>query len=224
MVRHAAIIAMAVAVSLAGPALAQDEINPSLEIVENELYAADFDTVARDAERVFLDDVHSRSWQVTINNGLGYSGDSGGAVLRIYDAGQDEKFIELGAGPPPDRALWVAVNIPDNEGYVPIYSITERGWSPSTNIIIAYTDRAGMTINNGQRIIVSNLDIGEFAISSYSAYGAESSTEGSVVESGVYTFEILSGDPAENEFHLFPFYVTAAVGALVGLLFLTKRR
>lgn len=221
--KHLAIIAILFAIPLVA-ANAQNEINPSLAIVTYELTPADFDTVARDAERVFLDTIHTKSWQVTIQNNLGYSGDNGSAAFRIYDANEEGKFIEFGMGPPPDNMLWIAVNIPDQEGYVPIHSMEERGWSSSSKIIIAYTDRAGMTINNGQRIVVSNLDVGEFAINSYSVYGAESNIDGSVVESGTYNFEILSGDPGENVFHLFPFYVTAAVGALAGLLFLTKRR
>lgn len=203
---------------------AQNEINPSLDIVFIEVPAANFDTVARDAERVILDDVHSRSWQVTIQNDLEYTEEGGGAVLRIYDAIDQEKFVEFGMGAPSNNMFWVAVNIPDAEGYVPIHSMTERGWSPSTKVIAAYTDRAGMTINNGQRIVVSNLDIDEFAIGSYSVYGAESYLDGTSVESGTYSFEIISGDPSENAFHLFPFFVTAAVGVLVGVLFLTKKR
>lgn len=217
------VIAALVLVFPLAPALAQNEINPSLEIVSIVLVPDDFDTVARNAERVGLDNIHSKSWQVTIKNNLGYAED-GNAALRIYDANDEEKFVEFGMGAPPDRMLWVAVNIPGAEGYVPIHSMTERGWSPSTNIIAAYTDRAGMTINNGQRIIVSNLDVGEFAIGSYSVYGAESSTESSAIVSGTLDLEILSGNPAENAFHLFPFYVTAAVGAFAGILFLTKRR
>lgn len=205
-------------------ASAQNEINPSLEIVSIELEPSDFDSVARDAGRIYLESVHSKSWQVTVQNGLGYVGEGGSATLRIYDANAEGKFIEFGMGPPPDNMLWVAVNIPGKEGYVPIHSMAERGWSPSSKIVAAYTDRAGMTINNGQRIVVSNLDVGEFAIDSYSVYGAESGIEGSVIGSGTYSLEVLSGDPAENAFHLFPFYVTAAVGALAGLLFLTKRR
>ena len=216
-----------VAFALALPVVlahAQSEINPSLDIVTVEATAGDFDAVARDAEVIALEDVHSRSWQVTIQNGLGYTENPGGAVLRLHDANLEGRFVEIGMGAPPDNRFWAAVNIPGAEGYVPVHSMEERGWSPSSRVIAAYTDRAGMTINNGQRIVVSNLDIGEFAIGAYSVYGAESGLDGSSVGSGTYMFEILSGDPGENAFHLFPFYVTAAVGALAGLLFLTKKR
>ncbi|MDD9809288.1 MAG: hypothetical protein OXU25_05590 [Thaumarchaeota archaeon] len=217
-------LAAALLAALLAPAHAQEGINPSLGIRDVAVPAGDFNVVARDAEAVALDEVHATSWQVTIRNGLEYVEGAAGAVLRLHDAGEEGKFIEVGMGPPPDRTFWAAVRLPSAEGYVPVHSMAERGWSPSAAVIVAYTDRAGMTINNGQRIVVSNLDVGEFAISSWSVHGVESYLDGPSVASGEYRFEILSGDPAENAFHLFPFYVTAAVGALAGLLFLTKRR
>ena len=203
---------------------AQNEINPSLSIETIDLDFANFEGVARDANRIMLNEIHSKSWQVTITNELEYTKNSGDATLRLYDGNDEGRFIEFGMGSPPNRMFRVAVNIPNEEGYVPIHAMEERGWSPSSKIIVAYTDRAGMTINNGQRIVVSNLNIGEFGIESYSTYGAESNIDGTSVRSGTYSFEVLSGDPAENAFHLFPFYVTAAVGILVGIMFLTKKR
>ncbi|MFB5627710.1 MAG: hypothetical protein ACE5R5_05890, partial [Nitrosarchaeum sp.] len=76
----------------------------------------------------------------------------------------------------------------------------------------------------GARIIVSNLDIGVFAIGSYSVHGMESSTDPPAVNSGSMIAEFLSGDPAKNPFAFFPFYVAAGIGILVGILYLTKKR
>jgi len=81
-----------------------------------------------------------------------------------------------------------------------------------------------MTVNNGLRIVVSNLDIGVFAIDSYCVHGMESSTDPPAVNTGSLKMEFLSGDPGESIYHLFPFYVTAVVAAIVGILFLTKKR
>ena len=81
-----------------------------------------------------------------------------------------------------------------------------------------------MTVNNGARIVVSNLDIEEFAVNSYSVFGMESSTDPPAVNSGSLTVEFLSGDPSKNVFAFFPFYIAAAVGILVGTLYLTKKR
>ena len=217
---------LAAAALLAAPpaASAQDAKNPSLSIETAELYAADFDATARDAPALQLGREHAVSWQATMRNELVYERPDAAASVRLYDAAVEGKFIEIGMGSPPDRRFWVAVQIPGEEGYVVVHRTAERGWHPGTNTIISYTDRAGMTVNNGARIVVSNLDIGAFAVASYSAHGLEGTGEPRPVNSGVMAVEFLSGDPAENVFAFFPFYVTAAVGLLVGVLYLSKKR
>ena len=70
---------------------------------------------------------------------------------------------------------------------------------------------------------MTNLDISKFAIDSYSVHGMESSTDPPAVNSGIRDIEILSGDPSKNALALFPFYVAAGIGVIVGVLFLTKK-
>ena len=216
-------ILLASTVILMLPAYAQEH-NPSLQIDTLQVLPDEFNNVVRDAVIAPLDRVHAISWQVTLDNDLIYANPQGNAALRIYDDLMPEKFIEVGMGSQPDRKFWVAVQIPDEEGYVVVHSNLERGWSPSTRTIMSYTDRAGLTVNNGERIVVSNLDVGVFAIASYSTHGMEGSTDPPAINSGIMTIEFLSGDPSQNIFALFPFIVTAAVGALAGGLFLTKKR
>ncbi|QLH06219.1 hypothetical protein [Nitrosopumilus ureiphilus] len=205
------------------PAFAQEVKNPSLLIDTIEIPADEFNRVLRDAPIVSLDDVHAVSWQVTIDNNLLYANPNGNAVLRIYDEETHDEFVEVGMGPQPDNKFWVAVQTP-KEGYVVVHSAPDRGWYPQAKSIVSFTDRAGLTVNNGARIVVTNLDIGTFAIDSYSVHGMEGSTDPPAVNSGSMTIEILSGDPAKNVFALFPFYIAAGVGIIVGVLFLTKKR
>lgn len=205
------------------PAFAQELTNPSLLIDTIEIPSDEFNRLLRDAPVVMLDDVHSISWQVTIDNNLLYANPNGNAVLRLYDKSTHDEFIEVGMGSQPDNKFWVAVKTP-KEGYVVVHKALDRGWYPQAKSIVSYTERAGLTVNNGARIVVTNLDIGEFAIDSYSVYGMEDSTDPPAVNSGSMTIEILSGDPAKNAFALFPFYVAAGVGIIVGVLFLTKKR
>ena len=206
------------------PADAQEIKNPSLIIETKEIPADEFNKIGRDAPIIELDQTHAISWQVTLDNNLLYANPDGNGAIRLYDENIPEKFIEVGMGSPPAYKFWVAVQIPDDEGYIVVHSDTERGWHPNSKTIVSYTDRAGMTVNNGARIVVSNLDIENFAVNSYATFGMESSTDPPAVNSGSMIIEFLSGDPAENVFAFFPFYVTAAVGVLVGILFLTKRR
>lgn len=216
-------VAILVAGFMSVPAYAQDAKNPSLAISEVEVPAEEFNRVLRDAPVHDLKDEHAVSWQVTVDNDLLYANPNGNAVLRLYDQESHDEFIEMGMGANPDRKFWVAVQTP-KEGYVVVHRDLDRGWYPDTKSVIAYTDRAGLTVNNGARIVVTNLDIGTFAIDGYATYGMEGSTDPPAVNSGSLRLEFLSGDPAKNVFSLFPFYVAAAIGVIVGVLFLTKKR
>ena len=205
------------------PAFAQEQKNPSLIIDTLEIPSDEFNTVLREAPMRVLDDVHAVSWQVTIDNNLVYANPEGNAVLRLYDQETHDEFIEVGMGPKPDNKFWVAVQTP-KEGYIVVHSDLDRGWYPQAKSIISYTDRAGLTVNNGARIVVTNLDIGQFAIHSYSVHGMAGSTDPPAVSSGSMIIEYLSGDPAKNIFALYPFAMAAGVGAIVGILVLTKKR
>ena len=204
------------------PVFAQEITNPSLIIDSIEVPAEKFNVVLRDTPIISLNAVHAISWQVTIDNNLLYANPDGNAVLILHDSKSGE-LIEVGMGPKPDNKFWVAVTTP-KEGYVVVHSDLERGWYPETKSIISYTDKAGLTINNGARIVVTNLDIGKFAIDSYSIFGKEGSTDPPAVSSGSMILDFMSGDPAQNVFAFFPFYVAAGIGLIVGVLFLTKKR
>ena len=205
------------------PAFAQDVKNPSLIIDTIEIPADEFNRVLRDAPVVQLEQVHAVSWQATIDNNVLYANPNGNAVLRLYDQETHDEFIEVGMGPGPDLKYWVAVQTP-KEGYIVVHRDLERGWYPDAKTIVSYTERTGLTVNNGARIVVTNLDIGVFAIDAYSIHGMESTSDPPAVNSGSMIVEFLSGDPSKNVFALFPFYVAAGVGAIVGFLFLTKKR
>jgi len=206
------------------PAFAQDVNNPSVIIDLIEIPAEEFNIVLRDTPIIPLDDVHGVSWQVTIDNNLLYANPNGNAVLRIYN--QDlsgTEFIEVGMGSQPDNKSWVAVKTP-KEGYIVVFRDLDRGWFPEAKFLISYTDRAGLTVNNGGRIVVTNLDIDVFAIDSYSVHGLEGSTDPPAVNSGIMIVEFLSGDPAENIFALYPFFLAVGLFVIVGALIFTKKR
>jgi len=205
------------------PVFAQESKNPTLIIDTIEIPSYEFNKILLDAKIVQMEKSHAVSWQATIDNNLIYANPNGNAVLRLYDKDNLERFVEIGMGSQPDEKFWVAVQTP-KEGYVVVHSDLERGWSPKSKTIVSYTERAGLTVNNGERIVVSNLDIGVFAIGSYSVHGMESSTDPPAVNSGSMIVEFISGDPAKNPFAFFPFYVAAGVGILVGALYLTKKR
>lgn len=204
------------------PAFAQEIKNPSVVIEIIEIPFQDFNKVSRDATIVDLDNDHAISWQLTVDNNLVYAHPNGNAVLKFYDK-NSEKFVEIGMGSPPDKKFWVAVNTV-KEGYVVVQSNLERGWYPETKLIISFTERGGLTVNNGARISVASLNIGSFVIDSYSVHGLEGSTDPPAVNSGSMTVEFLSGDPGQNIWAFFPFYITGGLVILIGFLYFTKRR
>jgi len=206
------------------PAYGQSERNPSLYFQTIEVPYYDFNKIGRDAAAIGFEKPHTISWQIVIYNELIYANPNGNAVLRFYDVTNTEKFIEVGMGSQPDDKFWIAVQIPEEVGYVVIHSKLERGWIPEGNPILAFTERAGLTVNNGERIVISNLDVGSFEIGSYSVYGMESSSDPPAINSGRLTMEIMSGDPAGNQLHLFPFFLAGGLGIIVAVLLVTKKR
>ena len=204
------------------PAFAQEAKNPSVIIETIEIPFNEFNKISRDAIVVDLENDHAISWQITIDNNLVYENPNGNGVFKFYDKNSD-KFVEIGMGAPPHEKFWVAANT-EREGYVVVQSDLERGWYPATKIIISYTERGGLTVNNGARITVSNLNIGSFEIDSYSVFGMEGSSDPPAAKSGSMIVEFLSGDPSENVFAFFPFFLAAGLGVIVGVIFLTKKR
>ena len=211
------------------PAFAQEESkNPTLSMVNIDIDYNDFNKTARDQVIIPFDDIHDVSWQVNLVNELLYGNPSGNGVIRFYDATIDDKFIEIGMGSPPNKKFWIAVQLPDDEGYVVVHDKLDSGWSTNAEknakVILAYSDTAGLTVNNGERIVLSNLDIHEFEIKSYSVWGMEGSQDPPATTAGYLNLEILSGDPKEGPLHMFPFMLVGCIGVGLVILLVTKKR
>ena len=206
------------------PAFAQEESkNPTLSMVNIDIDYNDFNKTARDQVIIPFDDIHDVSWQVNLVNELLYGNPNGNGVIRFYDATIENKFVEIGMGSPPDKKFWIAVQLPE-EGYVVIHDKLDRGWLPGAKVILAYSDTAGLTVNNGERIVLSNLDIEEFEIQAYSVWGMEASQDPPATTAGYLNLEILSGDPKEGPLHMFPFIIVGCIGIGIVILLATKKR
>lgn len=205
------------------PAYGQEFTNPSLVLESIEVQPSDFNKVQADSAVIAFEKPHAKSWQVTIKNELLFGNPNGNAVVRFYDANIADKFFEIGMGSPPDRKFWVAINFPD-QGYLPATRIDTNGWIEGGKVIAAYNDDQGLSVNNGQRIVVSNVKLDQFVIGGYEVYGMMELTDPPAVNSGTFDIEILSGDVLQNPIHYYPFYVTAAVGVAVGVLLILKKR
>jgi len=100
----------------------------------------------------------------------------------------------------------------------------ENGWVQGKPTKITYSEQNGLTVDNGLRTVLSNLDLSPFTIKSYSVHGMEGSTDPPAVTAGTYHIKIISADYGENPLWIFPFVVTGIVVAGVIILIFSKRR
>ena len=197
--------------------------NPSLIIQQTEIPYSEFNKVKSNTVIVDFENIHAGSWQAELHNDLLYGNPDGDAVIRIYDLDTPEKFFEIGMGSHPRYSYWIAADVPET-GYVLLYSAYENGWAPGNPTKITYSEQNGLTIDNGLRTVLSNLDISPFAIKSYSVHGMKGSTDPPAVTDGVFTVKIISADYGENPLSIFPFVVTGIIGAGVIVLIFSKKR
>ena len=213
------------------PAFAQEPIigdyvqpiNESLLIQQTEISYLEFNRVSSDAVIKEFVSMHPHSWQAELHNNLLYGNPEGDAVIRIYDSEIPGKFFEIGMGSHPRYSYWIAADVPST-GYVLLYSAFENGWAPGKPTKITYSEQTGLTVDNGLRTVLSNLDISPFTIKSYSVFGMKGSTDPPAVTDGVFTVKIISADYGENPMVMFPFVVTGIIGIFVAVLIFSKKR
>ena len=200
-----------------------DSTNPSLIIHQTEIPYFEFNKVKGDAMIVDFENIHAGSWQAELHNDLLYGNPDGDAAIRIYDLDIPGKFFEIGMGSHPRYSYWIAADVPET-GYVLLYSAYENGWVSGKPTKITYSEQGGLTVDNGLRTVLSNLDISPFTIKSYSVHGMKGSTDPPAVTHGVFTVNIMSASYSENPLAIFPFVVTGIIGAGVIILIFSKRR
>ena len=213
------------------PAFAQEPIigdylqpiNESLLIQQTEISYLEFNKVSSNAVIKEFESMHENSWQAELHNDLLYGNPEGDAVIRIYDSENTGKFFEIGMGSHPRYSYWIAADVPET-GYVLLYSAFENGWAPGKPTKITYSEQTGLTVDNGLRTVLSNLDISPFTIKSYSVYGMKGTTDPPAVTDGIFTVKIISADYGENPLAIFPFVVTGIIGVVVAVLIFSKKR
>ena len=213
------------------PAFAQDPkigdyldlSNPSLLIQETEIPFSEFNKILRNLTIVEFENTHDGSWQAELHNNLLYGNPNGNAVIRIYAAQTTDKFFEIGMGSHPMSKYWVAAQVPET-GYVLLHTDYENGWVQGKPTKITYSEQNGLTVDNGLRTVLSNLDLSPFTIKSYSVYGMEGSIDPPATTAGTYYVKIISADYGENSLSIFPFVVTGIIGIIVAVLIISKKR
>ena len=129
------------------PAFAEEQSNPTLSMVNFDIDYNEFNKPARDAVIIPFDEIHDVSWQVNLENKLLYGNPSGNGVIRFYDATIDDKFIEIGMGSIPNKKFWIAIQLPDDEGYESLGSCSES--TPPVQELDAHVAALGLKFYTG---------------------------------------------------------------------------
>ncbi len=164
------------------------------------------------------------NWQFTIQNNLSYL-DSADAksVIKIKEPAPSEKFIELAMFSEKTGKFWAAINT-NESGYIKVYERDQDGWSRDQPIFVAHANNQGLTITNGKRIIIDKLSVDDFVVGSVSIYGKDELTSPDNSNAGTISFDIIFGNPAESPLYFVPLITIIAIGLIVLVLLIRKKR
>ncbi|MDQ3883692.1 MAG: hypothetical protein M3243_06515, partial [Thermoproteota archaeon] len=158
------------------PALAYAQSQEDFQVVKterSESFVIPYTASNRNEQNPLVytfDQPKQSSWILSIQNNMSYiPREDARTIIKIQEPTASEKFIELGIYGDQSKRYWVAVNTPE-AGYARMYD-SENGWSTEQPISVAYTANEGLTVTNGQRIVVDRLDVGGFAVASIVVYG-----------------------------------------------------
>ena len=170
-----------------------------------------------------FDQIKQSSWIISIQDNMSYIPREGvRTIIKIQEPAPSEKFIELGIYGDESKRYWVAVNTPET-GYARMYD-SENGWSPEQPISVAYTANTGLTVTNGQRIVVDRLDLGSFAAASIVVYGNDKNSTLANAYAGDIAFQVLFGSFEQSPLYFVPIAVIAGIFGLVAALLIVKKR
>ena len=171
-----------------------------------------------------FDELRQSSWIISIQDNMSYIPREGvRTIIKIQEPAPSEKFIELGIYGDESKRYWVAVNTPET-GYARMYD-SENGWSPEQPLSVAYTENSGgLTVTNGQRIVVDRLDIGSFAAASIVVYGNDKNSTLANAYAGDIAFQVLFGSFQQSPLYFVPIAIIAGIFGIVAALLIVKKR
>lgn len=174
-------------------------------------------------EYVF-DEPKVNNWLISINNNLSYynSNDSK-TIIRIKEAPPSEKFIELMMFGDQSKRFIVSVNT-NETGYMRMYENDQNGWSTDGLVTISHANVQGLSVTNGQRVVLDKLGLSGFDIGSIVVYGKDESSMPNSTFAGSIQFEVLSGNLSESILYYMPLVMVVGVGGIVIFLLIWKKR
>ena len=165
------------------------------------------------------------NWILTIQNNMSYSDmQNAKTIVKLQEPAPSDKFIEIAMFGDASKKFWVAVNT-NESGYIRVYERDKDGWSRDQPLIVAHGNNQGLTITNGQRIIIDKLSINDFTIASIAVYGKDEPTSAVNTYGGDISFNVIYGSPIDSPLYYLPLAMIVGIGGLViGLLVFKKRK
>lgn len=209
-------------------ALAQESTIKPIKVVKtskDETFVIPYQAANRDNRNPYVykyDQPKGLDWIFTIDDKLSYlPGNQSKVVITIKEAAPSTKFLQLFMyGDGAQKKFVVAVNVPDS-GY---QIIDTEQWVSQDFVTVTMSDNSGLSVANGQRIVVDRLDVQGLNPASIEVYGKDESTAPPNAYAGTLGMTILYGSPADSPVYYVPAAVMVGVGVLMGVLLYKKKR
>jgi hypothetical protein len=212
------------------PALAFAQSQEDFQVVKterSESFVIPYTAVNRNEQDPLVytfDEPKQPNWIFEIQNNVSYIPREGArTIIKIQEPAPSEKFIELAIYGDQSMRYWVGVNTAE-AGYARMYD-SENGWSTQNPISVTHTDNSGLTVTNGQRIVLDRLDVDGFAAASIQIYGNDRNSTLANAYAGEMAFQVLFGRFDQSSIFYVPIAVGAGIfGLVAGLLIFKKRK
>lgn len=178
----------------------------------------------RQPTEYFFEEPTSENWILSINNDLRYTNaPESKTVIKIKEQAPSEKFVDLILFGDQSKRFIVSVNT-NETGYMRMYENSPNGWSTDNPVTVSHANIQGLTVNNGQRIVLDKLGLDGFTVGSIQVYGKDEPQQANSATGGSIQFEVLSGDYSQSILYYVPLIMIIIVAGVVLVLLKFKKR
>jgi len=179
----------------------------------------------------FFQSKHVSNWLLNIQNKLEYNSNNPDAkvIIRLEDEPKSERFIEIAMSGAPSYTLQAGF-ANEQLGYVKYYEKSStpmaKAWSPDTPIALGFELDRQLSINNGARIIMDRITIGELRLGTIEIFGKSSANAADNAVGGELVFDAIddSGSIFQTPVMYVPLILSGVVvGTIVTLVKFKKR-
>lgn len=175
------------------------------------------------SEFIFKEPIQN-DWNVFINNNISYSNSpEAKTVIQLKEPYPSQKYVEITMFGDRSKKFSVAVNT-NESGRLQLYQNNFNGWSSSNPVAITSGVDQGISVTDGDRIVVDKLSLNGFNLGSINVYGKDEPSLPNSALKGSIEFETIFGHPSQSNIYYMPLIVMIGVGGTLLLLLKLKKR